>query len=575
MEVQSANKQHPVPQNVMDVEFKLIGELTVRQFTYLLVFWGGAGLLLKFSVLPGVFRYPLIITLILMGAGFAFMPLNDITMDKWIVNYIRAITNPRIRTWKHIANIPSFFLLSTEKIKTQVSAVGNRVKQRLRIEELVKSKIDVEFSDESDLLKKEGEFMKRLGFTPPEIQKTHLEFGQLTTTTLIEPLEEIKPDDTLPKIITGKEIWKEELEEKSKYSSIAIKPKEYKHETSAKPYKKEEAKKPKITAPPRKEDLEPKIQAQSPQQLTRDDSKIKEEYLRHIRELNALKQKLIEEIERNRYKILEGKEKEIQDLTKEEQRKEFERIQQKNKELEEKLRSLEAARHKTPQLKAEELGDILAKPINIAAPHVSKLSKEERESSIFTGFLEKLQEANKRQKLPPLPPENDEEGILFEKEIDLDRKRETKENIDKKEEIKPAKPKTQEEKHNFAMNRGDTQGEEKIRRLMKEKQKGKEIETRNIFGNIVKRSKPNVVYGSTQDTEGKIIPEVIIIIKDAEGSPVRALKSNKVGEFETITPLTGGDYKIEATKEGFKFKPETLKALGSEIDPVKLIGSKV
>ena len=79
MEVQSANKQHPVPQNVMDVEFKLIGELTVRQFTYLVAFGLMAFATYKLSLLPPIFRYPLILIQVLIGTGFAFFPLNDIS----------------------------------------------------------------------------------------------------------------------------------------------------------------------------------------------------------------------------------------------------------------------------------------------------------------------------------------------------------------------------------------------------------------------------------------------------------------------------------------------------------------
>ncbi|PIS12639.1 hypothetical protein COT69_02950, partial [candidate division WWE3 bacterium CG09_land_8_20_14_0_10_39_24] len=36
-EEQTAHRQHPVPQNIMSVEFKLVGDLTVRQFMYLII----------------------------------------------------------------------------------------------------------------------------------------------------------------------------------------------------------------------------------------------------------------------------------------------------------------------------------------------------------------------------------------------------------------------------------------------------------------------------------------------------------------------------------------------------------
>jgi len=55
-EVQLTNKQHAVPQNIMDVEFKLIGDLTMRQFAYLIIFGGLAWTC--FSVMKGAFRIP-------------------------------------------------------------------------------------------------------------------------------------------------------------------------------------------------------------------------------------------------------------------------------------------------------------------------------------------------------------------------------------------------------------------------------------------------------------------------------------------------------------------------------------
>jgi hypothetical protein len=60
-----SNTQHAVPQNIMDVEFKLVGDLTMRQFSYLIVF----GLLAYFSsvIIPGIFKWPIVMTLGLLA----------------------------------------------------------------------------------------------------------------------------------------------------------------------------------------------------------------------------------------------------------------------------------------------------------------------------------------------------------------------------------------------------------------------------------------------------------------------------------------------------------------------------
>ena len=52
-----SNRQHAVPQNIMDVEFKIVGDLTMRQFSYLLIL----GLFAYFNsqLMVGIFKWPL------------------------------------------------------------------------------------------------------------------------------------------------------------------------------------------------------------------------------------------------------------------------------------------------------------------------------------------------------------------------------------------------------------------------------------------------------------------------------------------------------------------------------------
>ncbi|EKE00459.1 MAG: hypothetical protein ACD_22C00015G0001, partial [uncultured bacterium] len=66
------NKQHAVPQNIMDVEFKIIGELTLRQFAYLIIFGGIAYVTAVY--MGGIFKWPLVVICALLGVGLAFVP---------------------------------------------------------------------------------------------------------------------------------------------------------------------------------------------------------------------------------------------------------------------------------------------------------------------------------------------------------------------------------------------------------------------------------------------------------------------------------------------------------------------
>ena len=98
------NKQHAVPQNIMDVEFKLIGELTMRQFVYVLVF-AIAAYMAKLSV-PQPFTWFFVIGLGLTGLGFAFVPYEDRGLDEWVINFLKAINIPTERIWKKEWRIP-------------------------------------------------------------------------------------------------------------------------------------------------------------------------------------------------------------------------------------------------------------------------------------------------------------------------------------------------------------------------------------------------------------------------------------------------------------------------------------
>ncbi|MBI2414751.1 PrgI family protein [candidate division WWE3 bacterium] len=108
-EMPQSNKQHAVPQNIMDVEFKLIGDLTMRQFTYLAVFLGVAYVIYTFT-LPPFFKWPIISLIVLVGVAFAFLPYEERGLDEWIVNFFRAVYAEQQYIWRKNPLPPSAFL---------------------------------------------------------------------------------------------------------------------------------------------------------------------------------------------------------------------------------------------------------------------------------------------------------------------------------------------------------------------------------------------------------------------------------------------------------------------------------
>jgi len=78
----------------------------------------------------------------------------------------------------------------------------------------------------------------------------------------------------------------------------------------------------------------------------------------------------------------------------------------------------------------------------------------------------------------------------------------------------------------------------------------------------------NVVVGQVFDKFGQIVEGAILEIKDTDGRPVRALKSNKLGHFMIATPLISGEYIIQTEKDGYQFEPIKFRAEDKIISPI-------
>lgn len=83
-------------------------------------------------------------------------------------------------------------------------------------------------------------------------------------------------------------------------------------------------------------------------------------------------------------------------------------------------------------------------------------------------------------------------------------------------------------------------------------------------------SQPNIIYGVIKDKEGKLITGAILEIKDQHGYVVRALRSNKLGQFRTATPLDNGPYEISIEKDGFNFDIIKIDLNGGIAPPVEI-----
>ena len=84
---------HPIPQDITGFEFKLIGNMTLKQFAYVA---GGAIIGLVFYALP-IFTFikiPIALIFVAIGVIFAFIPFQGRPFDVMIKNFFKAAFNP-------------------------------------------------------------------------------------------------------------------------------------------------------------------------------------------------------------------------------------------------------------------------------------------------------------------------------------------------------------------------------------------------------------------------------------------------------------------------------------------------
>ncbi|MEK7166642.1 MAG: PrgI family protein [Patescibacteria group bacterium] len=113
-------EQHPIPQNISGFQFKLIGDITLKQFAYCA---GGvliAYLATKVTLLPTLLRYPIAGFLALLGFGLAFVPIEERPLDRWLMSFIRRMYAPTQYIWKK-SNPPPEILFTLPMTKATVT----------------------------------------------------------------------------------------------------------------------------------------------------------------------------------------------------------------------------------------------------------------------------------------------------------------------------------------------------------------------------------------------------------------------------------------------------------------------
>lgn len=138
-------EQHPIPQQISSYEFRLVGNMTLKQFFKLAV-----GLLVAFvfysSGLPFLIKWPFILLFAFLGFAMAFMPINDRSLDAWLVIFIKGIFSPTLYLWQKKALVVDILEESLQyQSQDQEDEIDEeeedeeRKKRRIRIGEFISS----------------------------------------------------------------------------------------------------------------------------------------------------------------------------------------------------------------------------------------------------------------------------------------------------------------------------------------------------------------------------------------------------------------------------------------------------
>ncbi len=127
---------HPIPQDVTGFQFKLIGNMTVKQFAYLATGITLAGITYKLPIYF-LIRFPLCAIFALVGTGLAYFPISGRPMDVMIGNYIKALFRPTQFVYEKLGGQIYF------PNKTLIASMGKNMRNKVNFSMLPKDKLKI------------------------------------------------------------------------------------------------------------------------------------------------------------------------------------------------------------------------------------------------------------------------------------------------------------------------------------------------------------------------------------------------------------------------------------------------
>ncbi len=529
-EQQTTNKQHAVPQNIMDVEFKLIGDLTMRQFIYIVIF-SLLAYLFKNAV-PQPFTWPISLGTAIFGLILAFVPVEERGLDEWLVNFVQAINSPTLRVWRKDIRLPEAF-----SYKQQISIVQKELitlaptTSRRKLEEFLQTGLREKEDDPLDIPEEKFIDMVKVAYATETVQDTldKPSEPEVQVQNVAEPkIAEVQSEVVQPFVPT-----RDMVEMREPHQEEIDTPQPQKERAEQQNQTAQTEKKPKT---PKELHTEPKKKAR---------------VISNDRVAKIIKARM--------------------------RRAQIELPSEPTKKRKAKLRPLEAhAGRKFVNLTPSQ-GEIIL-PIRgekVITPET--ITAEEKEQEERLNKLLGITQARKQKEIQesPAPKTRVKEAQIKRNEETPkeEKKRTQRKQETNREEEKPKKEKVPQQKKQET--KGAPATEENIIKSGERVTKGtakEEKYSRQIQALV---QKPNVIAGVVKDKDGKLLENIVLTIKNDKGETVRAVRTNRLGNFAISAPLPNGKYTLEvdtAHKTNLRFDIISFETSGKVLPAIELIG---
>lgn len=511
-------QQHPIPQNVMSVEFQLVGNLTLRQFAYIAV---GGMLVFTLFVLPinDFIKWSLILLIGGLSASLAWLPINDITFDRWVVAFFRAINSPTKRIWrKEVKELPIFAQDYAQNLLNRAASLPTA--DRTKLEEYLATLRASQPKSDLDLA--EQAYLESLPFE--EGGAPHPTAPLLGPQPAANLAEEVLPPVSLP------------VEEVSPEPRVV----------------EEDLTKPALLQPT----VKPVITVHMPDKNIYVKRVSTTTVNRQLHSLSSLEGTI----------VLPVRGEKTFDIS---------------EDLKRRLYPEELAETPAPPPPPVEVSPPVAAappqpeipqppPTQPGGPDLAYIKEpvpaqpDSRPQTDITAMEKKLaaEAAATREKLlkKPVPP-----------------KAQSAPAAPPQPEAKPTSPPKVDPKPEPARvsvpdRSKDTVNIPTTPPKAASQTSGNVVTPSPAVGKMAPPAAnvPNVLVGLVRDQSGLLLVDVVIIVKDPDGEPVRALKTNKVGQFAISTPLPNGRYTIDLEKDGYKFDTIAVDLEGQIFTPIEI-----